>query len=73
METSTTFGLLCLYLGTVICCFLIAIAHRIELYSSESASCLHLSEGVVIKVGVALKICRIHTRAYVYAEFPYLV
>ena len=43
METSRIFGLLCS--GTAICCFLIAIAHRIKLCLSRSVSCSRLIGG----------------------------
>ena len=65
MEPPRIFGLLCLCSGTAICCFLIALAHKIELYSSEAVSSSLLLVGVAIKVGVASKILRARfARAY---------
>ena len=39
---------------------LIALAHKIELYSSEAVSSLRLLVGVAIKVGVASKFLHAH-------------
>ena len=62
------FDLLCVCSGTVVCCFLIALAHRIELYSSEA---VFISEHGNISGHNIEKFARACTCLHVYRT-PYL-